>query len=857
MKFLLLLLAINVFNLINAQSNVSEERIKVALLELSRKYDLLPSDIEEYRISDEYVQKKNGSTHLYLNQTIQGLDVFNAQIQLHFSKKGNLVFSNSGFIREKKSKINSSTPLISLQSAFFSVSDTLKIPLSDTTNIVFETIAQGKFKLVNDKLFSNPVRIQLGFESAANKLILAYKFNLESHIDKKMYAVFIDAISGEVIRVINKTLSCKFDHPSHTESCLLLNPISEVVKSDEITPKTSAGYRAFPLGIESPLHGNRSMIIDQENTIASPFGWHDVDGILGHEYTITNGNNVYAYEDTLNSDFFGYSPDGGSSLFFDFPMNLLLNPISNLNASLTNLFVWNNFMHDVTYHYGFDEASGNFQANNYGNAGFEMDQVFAEGLDGGGSNNANFATPEDGFNPKMQMYLFNHSEGNLLNVNAPSNISGSYQTGISGFGLGSNFPNTTADLVLVNASDLIPSQGCETILNSAEIAGKIAVVDRGTCPFYDKVLNIQNAGAVGVIVVNSDPQSTVFMGGSDFGEIFIPVISVSQNDGNLLKSTMLLGVVNATLGGVLEPYFIDSDFDNGVIAHEYGHGISNRLTGGPSLVDCLWNSEQAGEGWSDFFALVMTNSNGNTAAQTRAIGNYAFNLGLSGNGIRPYPYSRDMAFNPLTYSFVTTAESPHAIGTVWCTMLWDLYWNMVDAHGNSNDLYAATGGNNKTIQLVMEGMRMQTCSPGFVDSRDAILAADELLFNGENKCIIWQTFARRGLGFSAVQGSSEIGDETEAFDVPIACFGVGLNEEVNSFDFNVFPVPSKSILNIFNTKGLKMDKLTVFDLSGKEVGTEFSLIEENQLDISKLNSGSYLLKIQVGESVIQKRFVVL
>ena len=41
-------------------------------------------------------------------------------------------------------------------------------------------------------------------------------------------------------------------------------------------------------------------------------------------------------------------------------------------------------------------------------------------------------------------------------------------------------------------------------------------------------------------------------------------------------------------------------------AHEYGHGISNRLTGGPGTVSCLNNGEQMGEGWVDGFALMMT-----------------------------------------------------------------------------------------------------------------------------------------------------------------------------------------------------------------------------------------------------------
>src|SRR5690606_5981269 len=73
------------------------------------------------------------------------------------------------------------------------------------------------------------------------------------------------------------------------------------------------------------------------------------------------------------------------------------------------------------------------------------------------------------------------------------------------------------------------------------------------------------------------------------------------------------------------------------------------------------------------------------------------------------------------------------------------------------------------IQLVVEGLKLQPCSPGFVDGRDAILEADQLLYGGANQCLIWDVFARRGLGVSASQGSSNSNtDGTEAFDTPSA-----------------------------------------------------------------------------------------
>ena len=102
-----------------------------------------------------------------------------------------------------------------------------------------------------------------------------------------------------------------------------------------------------------------------------PFGWHDTDGIAGAEYTITRGNNVLASEDREGENTPGYSPDGGTGLNFDFPIDENLPAFMNEDAAITNLFVWNNYVHDVWFSKGFDEASGNFQQNNYNNQGLE------------------------------------------------------------------------------------------------------------------------------------------------------------------------------------------------------------------------------------------------------------------------------------------------------------------------------------------------------------------------------------------------------------------------------------------------------------------------------------------------------
>ena len=58
----------------------------------------------------------------------------------------------------------------------------------------------------------------------------------------------------------------------------------------------------------------------------------------------------------------------------------------------------------------------------------------------------------------------------------------------------------------------------------------------------------------------------------------------------------------------------DGDLDAGIVVHEYGHGISNRLVGGPANVNCLTNRQQPGEGLSDWWALAYTAEAGDTGA---------------------------------------------------------------------------------------------------------------------------------------------------------------------------------------------------------------------------------------------------
>ena len=270
---------------------------------------------------------------------------------------------------------------------------------------------------------------------------------------------------------------------------------------------------------------------------------------------------------------------------------------------MTNLFYWNNVIHDVQYRYGFDEAAGNFQVNNYGRGGVGNDSVQAEAQDGSGTNNANFATPPDGSRPRMQMYVWT----------APT-------------------PNR------------------------------------------------------------------------------------------------------------------DGDLDAGIIVHEYGHGISNRLVGGPSNVSCLTNAQQPGEGISDWLALVYTALARPHRCHARAAsGTYALNQPTTGPGIRALPYSTDGAVNNWTYARASLAATvPHGVGAVWAQGMWEVYWALVDQYGFNPDLYNATGGagNQRAMLYHNEGLKNTACNPGFTQVRDGIIQAAQTINGGADVCrLVGRAFA--------------------------------------------------------------------------------------------------------------------
>jgi len=812
-----------------------------------------------WEIDKSVPNKKNGLIHHYIRQTFEGLPLLNSTAI--FVEQGDKLFLSGNRLLDRKIEIPS-------KGSFKSGPECLDIAWEELTgenaspNNKNYIPVNGNSWTQNPDYSSEKIPTNLAYFFNGEVVRLIYEINLQMKDGLHWWNLYVDAKTGKIIDKINWTISCNFEKCSaekhFNHKALEKADLGHQLMMAPAPPPQNDSYRVFQIPVESPNHGSRTLAVGPFNNTASPYGWHDTNGAAGAEYTITRGNNVHATEDANDDDVPGYAPDGGNNLVFDFPY-AGGNPTSYLDAAITNLFYMNNIMHDVWYQYGFDEQSGNFQDNNYGNGGFGSDHVNADAQDGSGTNNANFGTPNDGSNPRMQMYIWtNSTTSEFLEINAPTSLVGPYTSSMASFGPQPPTIPLTEDIIMVNSGGTEPMDACNTIINTSQITGKIALVKRGTCTFALKVENCQNAGAVAVIVINNVATTPITMGGTPTQTITIPAIMVSQADGNSFISTLTAStVLNGSISDQNVLNYTDSDLDNMIIAHEYGHGISTRLTGGANNTSCLGNDDQMGEGWSDWFGLILTIEQGDLGSDRRGVGTYVQNQPTTGSGIRPAPYSTAFNINGFTYDATNNSSisKPHGIGFVWCTALWDLTWAFIDEYGFDSDVYNGTGGNNKVMELVIEGLKLQPCSPGAVDGRDAIILADQLLNGGINECLIWSVFAKRGLGINASQGNSDDRfDQVENFTIPLNC-SAGIDENNLDSKLTVFPNPTEDRISV-TSLGENLEKITILDLNGRQM-LEMELHGQSNvsIDLSAFQSGIYFVVVAHGNTVSTRKIV--
>jgi Zn-dependent metalloprotease len=312
-------------------------------------------------------------TFLEYSQMVSGIKVFEGGVQAAVSKNGEVLSIREGFLVPiRKIKIK---PTVNESEA---IARAFEYSGAEVSPSFAET--RSRISVGDSATFANPLEPQLEeVLSELNVVRINDQSRLAWHVyadvgPEQWYEILLDANTGELLLRHNLYLS----------------------------EAQGTVYR------EDPDAGARQLTsFVGDTTINTAAGWMGTS-------TVTTGNNVEAYLDT-NAD---NAPDAnnGTNLSnghassptqdFTFPFSTAVDPRTQQAAVVTNLFYFNNFMHDFSYRLGFTESARNFQTDNFGRGGTGNDSVRAEAQDGSGTNNANFATPPDGQRPRMQQFLF-------------------------------------------------------------------------------------------------------------------------------------------------------------------------------------------------------------------------------------------------------------------------------------------------------------------------------------------------------------------------------------------------------------------------------------------------------------------
>lgn len=314
-----------------------------------------------------------GTTFLGYTQTVDGLKVFEGQVQVVVNKHGEVLNVREGFLVDG--------PPLQRRGAM-SEAKAIAKALEHAGRTVFPSFVEmhSRASSTEASRFGNPLGPH--FEeilSEQNVVRIGDESRLAWHVvaevgPEEWYEILIDAFTGELLLRHN----------------LYVHQAQGTVYT------------------EAPDKGARQLVSFVGDTIINTAaGW------LGTS-TVTTGNNVEAYLDTDannapdNNNTTGLSIGHASAANqnFTFPFSTTVDPRTQQAAVVTNLFYFNNVMHDFSYNLGFTETARNFQVNNFGRGGTGNDSVRAEAQDGSGTNNANFATPPDGSRPRMQQFLF-------------------------------------------------------------------------------------------------------------------------------------------------------------------------------------------------------------------------------------------------------------------------------------------------------------------------------------------------------------------------------------------------------------------------------------------------------------------
>jgi uncharacterized protein (TIGR03437 family) len=380
-------------------SNADAETIARGFLKNNNDLFRLSSiEIDNLMVSRRYRSDHNGVTHLTLQQQVNGLELFQADLAVHLDRNGAVIAASGELIPDAARAINLDSPKLAAAEALRIAAQDVEAEIAGALNLrVPPSGVEQRQEFERAAGFGNDVPARLVyFPLATDQLRLSWEFIVWMRETPDVYVMVVDAEKGSILYRRNFT--------SYDENPL--RPHGQVYTKESPRPNLPRTSPSPPVVAREDLPFR-----------ASPFNGRDTFAVSDQHYDWWMGvpannlisNNTSTY---LDRDGTPNQPDQPRLMAadgnFSFPLDLTQAPTTenNQRAAQVNLFYWVNRYHDILYAFGFNEAAGNFQSNNFNLGGRGADAINAEAQDGSGMNNANFLTPPDGTPGRVQMFLW-------------------------------------------------------------------------------------------------------------------------------------------------------------------------------------------------------------------------------------------------------------------------------------------------------------------------------------------------------------------------------------------------------------------------------------------------------------------
>lgn len=343
-------------------------------------HNLSGPDIE-WQVIRQHISSTSGIQHIYFQQLFDGVVIRGTESSIHISSNGNILSESNQFVADISEVIaQKQLDVISPKKALETVITNLDYHPTNELQLLEAFDPKGNRAVFNGAGISHreiPI-VMTYVQNENHSYSLVWEVTILELDYQRFMTYQVDVKTGQILKGEDFMLRCLTDDVTSQEPELNYNlnayAPSNVTTSSKEPADCNVCYEVFARPFASPYDGDRTIVQEPADLIASPFGWHDTNGETGPESFLTEGNNSSVSEEGDNR---GHRAFGGEQLDFT---GFLFQPVYTIenqseDAALTNVFYWNNVVHDITYHHGFDELSNNFQIRNYYSSGPNNDNL--------------------------------------------------------------------------------------------------------------------------------------------------------------------------------------------------------------------------------------------------------------------------------------------------------------------------------------------------------------------------------------------------------------------------------------------------------------------------------------------------